>query len=137
MPAIPFRAATIKGDTVMFPKDFKGKYVFLDFWSTSCPHCIVDIRNSYRDLYKEYSGDRFEILGIADDPKNKVEKFVAQNLIKWTMISAPDSPILELYRITGYPGLFLIDPNGIIISKGQELSREKINDVIYKYLNQK
>ena len=59
----------------------------------------MDIRNCYRDLYKKYSGDRFEIIGIADDPKNKVEKFVSQNMIKWPMISAQDSPILESYRI--------------------------------------
>jgi peroxiredoxin len=137
MPAIPFRAVTIKGDTVKFPGDFKGKYVLLDFWSTSCPHCIVDIRNCYRDLYKKYSGDRFEIIGIADDPKIKVEKFVSQNMIKWPMIPAKDSPLLESYRIIGYPVLFLTDPDGIIISKGQELSKERINATIEKYISQK
>ncbi|MCJ7448518.1 MAG: TlpA family protein disulfide reductase [Bacteroidales bacterium] len=137
MPAIPFKAVTLKGDTVMFPKDFKGKYILLDFWSTSCPPCINDIRNCYRDLYKKYNGDKFEILGIADDPKNKVERFVSQNMIKWPMIPAPNSPIQESYRITGYPALYLIDPDGIIISKGQELRKEKIYDVIEKYLSQK
>jgi peroxiredoxin len=136
MPAIPFTAVTIKGDTVNFPEDFNGKYVLLDFWSTGCPHCIVDIRTCYRDLYKEFSGPRFEILGIADDPKNKVEKFVSQNMIKWPMISAQGSLILESYRVEAYPALFLVDPDGIIISKGQELNKEKINVVIGNYLNQ-
>ena len=137
MPAIPFTAVTIKGDTVNFPEDFTGKYVLLDFWSTGCPHCIIDIQTCYRDLYKRFSGPKFEILGIADDPKNKVEKFVSQNMIKWPMISAQGSPILETYRVPAYPALFLVDPDGIIISKGQELNKEKIKDVIGNYLSQK
>ena len=137
MPAIPFTAVTIKGDTIKFPEDFKGKYVLLDFWSTGCPHCIVDIRTCYRDLYKKFSGPTFEILGIADNPKNKVEKFVSQNMINWPMISAQGSLILESYRVPAYPALFLVDPDGIIISKGQGLNKEKINDVIGNYLNQK
>lgn len=137
MPAIPFKTITLKGDTVMFPKDYKGKYVLLDFWSTSCPHCIDDIRNVYRDLYKEYAGNKFEIIGIADDPKNKVERFVSQNLIAWTMIPAPKSYIQELYKIDAYPALYLINPEGVIISKGQELRKEKIYTVFEKYLGPK
>jgi len=134
MPAIPFRGVTLKGDTITFPRDFKGKYVLLDFWSTSCPHCMDDIRNCYRDLYKKYQGNRFEIVGIADDPKNKVERFVSQNMIAWTMIPAPKSAIQKSYKINAYPALYLVDPDGVIISKGQELSKEKINAVFEKYL---
>ena len=134
MPPIPFRTATLKGDTVSFPKDFKGKYVLLDFWSTSCPPCIEDIRNIYKDLYKKFGGEKFEIIGIADDPKNKVERFVTQNMITWTMIPAPKSYIQKLYRNSAYPALFLIDPDGIIISKGQDISHERINAVLEKLL---
>lgn len=137
MPAIPFKAVTLKGDTVMFPEDFKGKFVLLDFWSTSCPHCIDDIRNIYRDLYKKYAGDKFEIIGIANDPKNKVERFVSQNMIPWTMIPAPKSFIQELYKVELYPALYLINPEGVIISKGQDLAEEKIYAVFEKYFGLK
>jgi peroxiredoxin len=134
MPAIPFEAVSMKGDTVRFPDDYKGKYVLLDFWSTGCPHCIDDIRNCYKILYKKYGGDKFEIIGVADDPKSRVEKFVSQNMISWTMIPAPKSQIQKSYRTKVYPALFLIDPDGIIIAKGQELVKENINSVFEKYL---
>jgi len=137
MPAIPFKTVTLKGDSIVFPKTYKGKYVLLDFWSTSCPHCIDDICNTYRNLYNKYAGDKFEIVGIADDPKIKVEKFVSQNMIKWTMIPAPKSSIQEQYKIDSYPALYLIDPNGLIIAKGKELSKEKIYEVFEKYLGNK
>jgi peroxiredoxin len=137
MPAIPFKTNTLKDDTIEFPQDYKGKYVLLDFWSTSCPHCIDDIRNVYMALYKKYAGDKFEIIGIADDSKNKVERFVSQNRIPWTMIPAPKSFIQQLYKIDVYPALFLIDPNGIVISKGQDLRKDKINSVLEGYLERK
>ena len=137
MPAIPFKAATIKGDTILFPKDFKGKYVLLDFWSTSCPPCIEDIRNIYKDLYNKYGCEKFEIIGIADDPKNKVERFITQNKINWTMIPAPKSNIQKLYRNSAYPALFLLDTNGVIISKGQNISHDRINAVLEELLGSK
>ncbi|MBG0860140.1 MAG: TlpA family protein disulfide reductase [Bacteroidales bacterium] len=136
MPAIPFEAVTLKGDTVLFPEDFKGKYVLLDFWSTSCPHCIDDIRNCYKDLYNKYGGDHFELIGIADDPESRVERFVSQNMITWTMIPAPKSSIQKSYRTKVYPALYLINPEGIIIAKGQELTKESINSVFERYLGQ-
>jgi thiol-disulfide isomerase/thioredoxin len=134
MPALPFKTITLKGDSIQFPSDFKGKYVLLDFWSTGCPHCIEEIKNSYLDLYKIYGGDRFEIVGIADDPKSRVEKFVFQNNINWTMIPAQKSFLLDLYRVEAYPVLFLIDPNGVIILKGQDLGKGKVKSVLEKYL---
>lgn len=137
MPAIPFHARTLKGDSILFPETFKGKYILLDFWSTSCPHCIDDIRNTYRNLYKKYAGEKFEIVGIADDPASRVEWFVSQNMISWTMISAPKSPIQGFYRIDAYPALYLINPDGVIIAKGKELAKEKITAVIEKYLGNK
>jgi len=137
MPAIPFKAITVRGDSVRFPIDYRGKYVLLDFWSTSCPHCIDDIRNVYKDLYRKYAGDKFEIIGIADDPKSKVDRFISQNLIAWTMIPAPKSYIQELYKIDAYPALYFINPEGRIISKGQELRKEKIYTVFEEYLGRK
>ena len=137
MPAIPFKTLTLTGDSISFPKTYRGKYILLDFWSTSCPHCIDDIRNTYRNLYKQYAGDKFEIVGIADDPKSKVERFVSQNMITWTMIPAPGSSIQGLYRVYGYPALYLINPDGIIIAKGKDLTKDKISSVIEKYLSLK
>lgn len=134
MPALPFKAATLKGDSILFPSDYRGKYVLLDFWSTGCPHCIEEIRNSYFDLYKKYGGDKFEIVGVADDPKSRVERFVSQNGITWTMIPAQKSFILDLYRVEAYPVLFLINPDGVIISKEQELGKGKMKSVLEKYL---
>jgi len=134
MPALPFKTLTLKGDTVRFPSDFKVKYVLLDFWSTSCFHCIKDIKNSYLDIYKKYGGGKFEIVGVADNSKNETERFVSQNRITWTMIPAKKSDIQKLYRIEGYPVLYLLNPDGVIISKGQELSQDKIISVLEKYL---
>jgi thiol-disulfide isomerase/thioredoxin len=134
MPALPFNAITLKGDSVRFPSDFKGKYVLLDFWSTGCPHCVQDIREHYISIYKKYGGEKFEIVGIADNTPSETESFVKKNMIPWTMIPAKKSLIQDIYRIEGYPFLYLINPDGVIVSKGADLRKEKINTVLEKYL---
>ncbi len=137
MPAIPFKAETYTGDSVSFPSDFRGKYVLLDFWSTGCPHCVEDIRNIYLSLYKKYGGKRFEIIGISPDPKNKVERFVRQNGIQWTMISAPDGKIQNFYKVESYPAIYLVDTTGVIIAKSQDIAKDRLNILIYKLMGEK
>lgn len=137
MPAIPFKTISVNKDTIRFPKDFRGKYVLLDFWATSCPHCIHDIRNVYIDLYREYGGEKFEIIGIGDDHENRIKKFIKQNRIPWIMVSDSKRKIQESYRVKFYPGLYLINPEGIIIAKGNELYKDRLDMILKKYIMEK
>lgn len=137
MPAISFKTVTLKGDTITFPKDYKRKYVLLDFWATTCAPCVDDIKNCYKNLYKKYGNNRFEIIGIADDPKTNAERFVSTNMISWTIVPDQNRIIQDLYRIKVLPTLFLIDPDGVIIAKGTELRKGKINTVLEKLLDTK
>lgn len=122
LPPIPFKAETLEGDKIVFPNDFKGKYVLLDFWSLSCGPCIYEIREYYIDIYKQYGGNQFEIIGVANDNPPSLEKFVNKNGIKWIIISDREQKKLQnMYNILQYPTLYLIDPNGEIIAKDDEL----------------
>jgi thiol-disulfide isomerase/thioredoxin len=118
MPPISFKAKTLKGENINFPGDFKGKYVLLDFWATSCGPCVMEMRDYYVDIYKKYGGKEFEIIGVADNTADELKKFVGKNPYEWMII--PDGElktILKKYRINSFPSLFLINPEGVIISK--------------------
>jgi peroxiredoxin len=134
MPAIPFETVSVNKDTIRFPKDYRGKYVFLDFWATTCPPCIKDIREKYIKLYEQYGGEKFEIIGIGDDPENRIKEFTMQNNIPWIMISDSKRKIQESYRVKFFPGLYLINPEGIIIAKGNELKKDKLELILKKCL---
>lgn len=132
MSPIPFKAKTLKGDNINFPEDFKGKYVLLDFWATNCGPCVMEMRNYYADIYKKYGGKEFEIIGVADNTADQLKKFMEKNTYEWMII--PDGElktILKKYRINSFPSLFLINPEGVIISKNSmELRDGKFESIL-------
>lgn len=122
MAPLAFKARTYSGDTINFPSDFKGKYVLLDFWGTWCGSCVQEIRDYYIDIYEKYGGDQFEIIGVAYNLPHELDDFIETNNINWPIIpDGEQKKILKKYKIFSYPTLVLINPEGIIISKGEEL----------------
>src|SRR5437016_12598023 len=66
---ISFTTTTTDGKKVVFPDDFKGKVVLLDFWATWCGPCMGEAPNVVA-VYKKYHEKGFEILGISLDNKD-------------------------------------------------------------------
>jgi thiol-disulfide isomerase/thioredoxin len=44
--------------------DFRNKWLFLNFWSISCPPCYREMPDLVK-LYQEFQGDGFELIGVA------------------------------------------------------------------------
>jgi len=134
MAPIPFKSQMLNGKEINFPADFKGKYVLLDFWATSCGPCIQEMRDHYINVYKKYGGLKFEIIAVADNTAEQLNDFVKKNNFTW--ITIPDGKIKEIqkkYRIHSYPTLFLINPEGVIKAKDRDLRSgglERILDII-------
>ncbi|WP_321369032.1 TlpA disulfide reductase family protein [uncultured Draconibacterium sp.] len=124
---ISFKALTYSNDNINFPSDFKGKYVLLDFWSTSCAPCVQEIKENYIELYERYGGKNFEIIGVADNLATELKTFIEKNNIRWTIVPDKEKKlILKKYNISKYPTLFLINPEGKIILKDDDLRGEKL-----------
>jgi peroxiredoxin len=131
MPPVGFTARTYSGDFIDFPSDYKGKFVLLDFWSTGCAPCVQEIRDYYIDIYKKYGGEQFEIIGIADNLPHELDNFIEKYQVQWTII--PDKgkkAIQKKYHIFQYPTLYLINPEGKIIAKGEELRSGKFVSIL-------
>lgn len=130
---LSFRAISLKGDSINFPSDFKGKYVLLDFWSTNCAPCIQEIRDYYINIYKKYGGDQFEIIGVANNLNNELEGYIKKNKIKWTIIPDGKSKMIQKrYKIYQFPTLYLINPEGKIVAKDEELRGGKFESILAK-----
>ncbi len=126
---IPFEAATTEGRIVRFPEDFRGRYVLLDFWSLRCPPCLQEIRESYLQAYATYHAAGFEILGVASDPKERLQKRLPELRIAWPVVADnPEGRICRMYRIGAYPTLFLIDPEGRIVAQNEELRGARLGE---------
>jgi thiol-disulfide isomerase/thioredoxin len=71
LPMADFRLKDLKGRTVRF-SDFKGKVVLLNFWTTWCPGCLVEIPDLI-ELQKK-NADRLVILGISLDGQTELDE---------------------------------------------------------------
>jgi peroxiredoxin len=105
-----FAIIAISGDSLHL-KDYKGQFVYLDFWSTSCGPCRKEIAN----VNKLYEANIVQVIGIANDKPEILKNFMSKNKLNYPNAIATDN-ILNNYGITGYPTTFLISPDGKIIA---------------------
>lgn len=108
--------------------ELKGKYIFVDFWSTSCGPCIAEFPY-LKEVYLKYDRKKLEIIGVLDERDSSVTARLLKdgNLIWPNIIADSKSTDISGYKINGYPTTYLINPEGVIIAvnlRGEELANK-------------
>ncbi|RZK78703.1 MAG: TlpA family protein disulfide reductase [Pedobacter sp.] len=112
---------------------FKGKYVFIDFWSTTCAPCIQDFPEIMKS-YDKFTRAQFEIIGVVDERSaGSAQNLVAKHQLKWPNLKInTEGTITKGYNVVSYPTTYLLDKEGKIIAqdlRGKELL-EKLKSLI-------
>ena len=118
-------------------RDFRGKYVLIDFWASWCGPCLREMPNVVK-LYKECKGKNFEILGISlDSKKDAWVAAIKKNNMKWPQVSdllGWYAEAAKLCNVHAIPYTILIDPEGKVIAlelRGEALIA-KVKEVLGK-----
>ena len=127
-----FEFPTVDGKMVNL-KEFRGKYLVVDFWASWCGPCRSEIPHM-KDLYKAYKGKDIEFLSVSiDKSKNAWKKAMRQEDMAWPQLQAPGAgkDIMKEYQFSGIPYIILLDKEGKIVAKHlrSESLKEKLKSI--------
>ena len=132
-----FKQAASTGDSVAL-KDFKGKYVLLQYWSSSNNASRANNRELI-PVYNRFKDKNFAILGISLDgqkTKGVWEKTIEKDQLPWTQLAALKSnhnqAVLQ-YDVQSLPANFLIGPTGKIVAT--DLKPEQLDQTLSRICN--
>lgn len=115
-------------------KDFKGKWLFLDFWFEGCGACIQSFP-SVNSHYKEFKNDLTWLMVGLNSSKFKGTQTLYEKLRVKRNLEMPvayDSVLVTKWNIHSFPHIIIIDPTGIVhsITSGRDLTRDKISQLV-------
>jgi len=136
MQALDFTQNDTSGHPISL-KDFRGKYVLVDFWASWCGPCRGENPNVV-EAFKKYHDKNFTILGVSFD-ENKANWLAAihKDGLTWNHVSDLqywNNAVGKIYGIQSIPANILVDPTGKIVAKnirGEEL-QEKLAEIFGK-----
>lgn len=114
-PAPAFSLPSLDGGDVRL-KDFRGRYVLLNFWATWCGPCKVEMP-SLESLYRRYQGRKLEVVGVSNDMfgERVVKPYVEAQGLTFPVLLDPGLDVSNSFRVMSLPTTYLIDPEGNII----------------------
>lgn len=103
-----------KGDTI-YLSDFKGKYVFIDLWSTGCNPCVAEIAYAKR-LEQRLASSPLAWVSISlDSNADTWKNFMKQKKMTGVQLLCTRSrkhPLMQCMAVNGIPRFIILDPDG-------------------------
>jgi thiol-disulfide isomerase/thioredoxin len=106
----------IKGKNISL-SDFKGKIVFLNFWTTWCPTCRIEMP-SMEKLHQKFKNKDFAIVTVnLRESASKVKAFFKKFKLTFTALLDSTGEVGASFGIRAIPTSYILDKTGRIIGR--------------------
>lgn len=104
--------------TSVNPESFKGHWTLLNFWSISCPSCLLELP-AMNEMALNWPSGELQILTVSSDLATEElemgRRFLEENQIVLPTIFDRDGKIKAAFNVTDLPRHFLVDAKGMIV----------------------
>jgi len=96
----------------------RGKIVIVDFWATWCVPCEFQVPalNAFWDAHREDSDLRVYGISIDSEAPSVVAQWASEKGVRYPILLAGDDELARNFGATGFPTIFVIDPDGRVDS---------------------
>ncbi len=95
----------------------KGKVVFLNFWATWCPPCILEMPTMEK-LHREFGSKGLVILAVNfRESTEQVKAFLKEYQLTFTTLLDPKGKVFELYQAWSLPTTTIVNKKGQAVGK--------------------
>jgi cytochrome c biogenesis protein CcmG, thiol:disulfide interchange protein DsbE len=113
---------------------YRGKVVLLNFWATWCAPCLTEMP-TFAEWQKQYGSGNFQVIGISmDDTTPEVITTVSRLKLNYPVLMGDEYLGAAYGGVLGLPVTFLIDREGKIRARYQDVSLTQINRDIQNLL---
>jgi peroxiredoxin len=132
---VEVRLLDINGTSVDLA-DFRGKIVFLNFWATWCPTCVVEMP-AMEKLHQKLQNKDFAMVTISiQEPASHVKNFFNINKLTFTALLDSTGETVSGFGIRAIPTTFILDKSGRMIGAvmGPREWDSKASIAMFEYL---
>ena len=104
------------GNTVSL-SDFRGNVVFLNFWATWCPPCVIEMP-SMQKLHRRFKDKNFVMVAInSQETDAQVKSFFDKYKLSFTALLDSSAEVGAWFDVNAFPTTFVLDKQGRIIGR--------------------
>ena len=95
--------------------DFRGKIVFLNFWATWCPTCVVEMP-SMEKLHRRFKNQDFAMIAVnMQESEAQVKSFFEKMQLSFTALLDANGEVAAGLAVNALPTTYFLDKEGRIM----------------------